>query len=66
MHLAPTGSTSVPSSFSALVHEHRVQLCLWMLPPSSLFFSSSSRWLKLLMAPSMGIKQGAVLQVNYF
>jgi hypothetical protein len=38
MHLAPVCSLSTPSSFSALVHEHRVQLCLWMLPPFSLFF----------------------------
>jgi hypothetical protein len=66
MHLASEVSLSLFSFFSALVHMYRVQLSLWMLPPSSLFFSSSSRLISLLMAPSMEIKQWAKLQINCF
>jgi hypothetical protein len=54
------GSPSVPSSFSALVHEPGAVV----LVDAPFFFSLLLFF--FLMAPSIGIKQGAALQVNCF
>jgi hypothetical protein len=66
MHLAPVSSLSVPSFFSALVYIRQAQTQQERSLLPSLFFSSSSRRPKKAVAPSMEIKQRAVLQNNCF
>jgi hypothetical protein len=66
MYLAHATPASAPSFFSVLAHMHQAQALKGLLPPFSLFSSSSSRSISLLMAPSMEIKQSTQLQINCF